>query len=136
MYVSVLIDPEHLSVNLEGIFKTVEFEHFYLTQVQAEFDDLTTLVLYTVIMYNFNRKNSLFLLQYVGLLKELKTEGYERNGIYHSCSVCTGQKNLSLCITVRHHSASLVIPNSDPWDRFFYPHQTAMEVPCNMGPCP
>ena len=30
-------------------------------------------------------------------------------------------KNLSLVITVCHHSASLVMPNSDPRDGFFYP---------------
>ena len=31
-----------------------------------------------------------------------------------------GQKNLSLKINVCHHSASLVMPNCDPWDGFFY----------------
>ena len=35
-------------------------------------------------------------------------------------------KILSLGITVRHHSASLVMPISDPHDRFFYPHHTPM----------
>ena len=30
-------------------------------------------------------------------------------------------KNLSLVITVCHLSASLVMPNGDPWDGFFYP---------------
>ena len=35
--------------------------------------------------------------------------------------------NLSLGITVRHHSASLVMPISDPRDRFFYPHHTPMK---------
>ena len=40
--------------------------------------------------------------------------------------VWCGQKNLSLGITVRHHSASLVMPISDPRDRFFYPHHTHM----------
>ena len=34
--------------------------------------------------------------------------------------VWCGLKNLSLGITVRHHSASLVMPISDPRDRFFY----------------
>ena len=32
-----------------------------------------------------------------------------------------GQKNPSLGITVCHHLASLVMPNGDPWDRYFYP---------------
>ena len=41
--------------------------------------------------------------------------------------VWCGQKNLSLGITVRHHSASLVMPISDPRDRFFYPHHTPMK---------
>ena len=36
-------------------------------------------------------------------------------------------ENLSLGITVRHHSASLVMPISDPRDRFFYPHHTHMK---------
>ena len=33
---------------------------------------------------------------------------------------------MSLGITVRHHEASLVMPISDPRDRFFYPHHTYM----------
>ena len=40
--------------------------------------------------------------------------------------VWCGQKNLSLEITVRHHLASLVMPISDPRDRFFYPQHTPM----------
>ena len=40
--------------------------------------------------------------------------------------VWCGEKNLSLGITVRHHSASLVMPNSDPHDRFFYPNHTRL----------
>ena len=41
--------------------------------------------------------------------------------------VWCGQKNPSLGITVRHHSASLVMPISDPHDRFFYPHHIPMK---------
>ena len=41
--------------------------------------------------------------------------------------VWCGQKNLSLGITVRHHSASLVMLISDPCDRFFYLHHTPMK---------
>ena len=41
--------------------------------------------------------------------------------------VWCGQENLSLGITVRHHSASLVMPISDPRDRFFYPYHTPMK---------
>ena len=37
-----------------------------------------------------------------------------------------GQKNLSLGIPVCHHSASLVMPNGDPGDGFFYPTLTLM----------
>ena len=37
-----------------------------------------------------------------------------------------GYKNPSLRITVCHHSASLVMPNCDPRDRFFYPTLTLM----------
>ena len=37
------------------------------------------------------------------------------------------RKNLSLGITVRHHSASLVMTISDPRDGFFYPHHTPMK---------
>ena len=37
-----------------------------------------------------------------------------------------GQKNSSLGITVRHRGASLVMPISDPRDRFFYPDQTTV----------
>ena len=35
-------------------------------------------------------------------------------------------KNPSLAATVWHHSASLVMPDSDPWDRFFYTPLTPM----------
>ena len=41
--------------------------------------------------------------------------------------VWRGWKNLLLGVTVRHHSASLVMPISDPRDRFFYPHHTSMK---------
>ena len=41
--------------------------------------------------------------------------------------VWCGKKNLSLGITVGHHSASLVMPISDTRDRFFYPHHTPMK---------
>ena len=41
--------------------------------------------------------------------------------------VWCGLKNLSLEITVRHHSASLVMPISDPRERFFCPHHTPMK---------
>ena len=36
------------------------------------------------------------------------------------------EKNLSLVITVFHHSASGVIPIGDPWDGLFYPTLTLM----------
>ena len=36
------------------------------------------------------------------------------------------KKNLFLRITICHHSASLVMPNSDPRDRFFYSTLTLM----------
>ena len=42
------------------------------------------------------------------------------------------RKNLSLEITVRHHSASLVMPISDPRNRFFYPHHTHMKDTYNL----
>ena len=40
--------------------------------------------------------------------------------------VRVGQKNPSLGITICHHSASLVMPNGDPRDGFFYPTLTLM----------
>ena len=40
--------------------------------------------------------------------------------------VRVGWKNPSLGITVCHHLASLVMPNSDPRDSFFYPILTLM----------
>ena len=43
-----------------------------------------------------------------------------------------GWKNPLLGITVRHHSASLVMPISDPRDRFFYPHHTPMKDIYNL----
>ena len=38
--------------------------------------------------------------------------------------VRVGEKNPSLGITICHHSASLVMPNDDPRDGFFYPTLT------------
>ena len=46
----------------------------------------------------------------------------KRNSLF----VWMGLKNQSLMITVWHHKASLVMPNSDPWDRFIYPTLTLM----------
>ena len=37
-----------------------------------------------------------------------------------------GIENLSLVITVSHHSVSLVMPIGDPRDRFIYPTRTLM----------
>ena len=47
-----------------------------------------------------------------------------------------GKKNLSLGITVRHHEASLVMPISDPCDRFYYPHHTPMKDTYFLIPLP
>ena len=41
-------------------------------------------------------------------------------------------KNLPLVITVRHHSASLMMPSSGPRDRILNPHQTVMIDSCNI----
>ena len=46
--------------------------------------------------------------------------------------VWCGYKNSSLGITVRHHSASLVMLISDPRDRFLYPHHTSMKDTYNL----
>ena len=42
------------------------------------------------------------------------------------------QKNPSLMITVWHHLASLVLPDSVPRDRFFYLSLTPMIDPCSL----
>ena len=42
------------------------------------------------------------------------------------------QKNPSLAITVWHHPTSLVMPDSDPWDGFFYLPLTPMIDPYNL----
>ena len=47
----------------------------------------------------------------------------EKESIIH---VRMGWKNLSLVITVCHHSASLMMPIGDPQDGFFYPTLTLM----------
>ena len=46
------------------------------------------------------------------------------------CIVCVrvGYKSLFLAITVCHHSASLVMPNGDPRDGFFYLILTLMII--------
>ena len=47
--------------------------------------------------------------------------------------VRVGEKNLSLGITVCHHSASLVMPNGDPRDVFFYYTNTLMIYSFSLG---
>ena len=47
----------------------------------------------------------------------------EKESIY---LVRVGWKNLSLVITVCHHSTSLEMPMGDPQDGFFYPTPTLM----------
>ena len=42
-------------------------------------------------------------------------------------SMKCGQKNQSLGTTVRHHSASLMMPNSESRDGCFYPHLIPMK---------
>ena len=60
---------------------------------------------------------------------------------FNSVSICQllnlnrVTKNLSLGITVRHHEASLLMPISDPHDRFFYPHHTPMIDTYILRPC-
>ena len=57
----------------------------------------------------------------------LKSKCGKSKGIQEKVSIMDvwcGYKNLSLGITVRHHWASLVMPISDPRDRFFYTHNT------------
>ena len=50
--------------------------------------------------------------------------------IYHGCIMWI--ENPSLGITIRHHSASIVMPISDPRDRFFYQHHTAKKDAYNL----
>ena len=44
--------------------------------------------------------------------------------IFHECMVWI-EKSVTR-VTDRHHKACRVMPNSDPRDRFFYPHHTPM----------
>ena len=44
--------------------------------------------------------------------------------IFHVCMVWI-EKSVTR-VTDRHHEACRVMPNSDPSDRFFYPHHTHM----------
>ena len=48
---------------------------------------------------------------------------------HYPLSMCedVDKKNLSLGLTVQHHLASLVMPNSDPHDGFFCPPLTPMK---------
>ena len=66
------------------------------------------------------------------IIKDLRSE---MKGVQEKESV-TGvrarQKNPSLVITVWYHLASLVMPDSEPWDRFFYLHLTPMIDPYNL----
>ena len=52
----------------------------------------------------------------------------EKESLSH---VRTGEKNPSFRITICHHSAGLVLPNSDPGDRFSYSTFTLMMDPYN-----
>ena len=55
---------------------------------------------------------------------------YARKSIYHGCIVW-----IENSVTRDHCSASLVMPISDPRDRFFYPHHTPMKDTYNAT-CP
>ena len=44
--------------------------------------------------------------------------------IFHGCEL--RMENSFLRVTVWHHEAFLMMPNNDPWDGIFYPHQTFM----------
>ena len=48
--------------------------------------------------------------------------------IFHGCMVWI--EKFVTRVTVRHHSASLVMPISDPRDRFVYPHVYENFVVC------
>ena len=56
------------------------------------------------------------------LLSEM--EGMKEKRIYHG--VRDRWKNLSLRITVLHHAASLMVPDSHTWDGFYYLPLTTM----------
>ena len=49
---------------------------------------------------------------------------HARKRIHHSCKVWIDKSVPP--VTVWHHSASLVMPKCDPWDRFVYPYPTLM----------
>ena len=55
-------------------------------------------------------------MQYLTVIQKREKESIIRARI--------GKKNPSLVITVWHRWASLVMPNGDPQDRFFYPTLT------------
>ena len=44
------------------------------------------------------------------------------------CRVRVESKNLSLGITVCYQSASLMMTNGDPWDRYFYTHPHTHDI--------
>ena len=56
----------------------------------------------------------------------LRKEGYAIKRIHNGCAVQL--KIPSLGITIRHHSASLVMPNSYPRDGIFNTHLTTIKV--------
>ena len=63
------------------------------------------------------------------LVDKLKIVVFNHNGEQEKESIIgvrVGTKNPSLVNTICHHLASLVMPNGDPQDEFFYPTLTLM----------
>ena len=54
-------------------------------------------------------------------IKGAHTSPAPMSGPHYLCEVWI-EANPSLAITVCHHSASLVMPNGDPWNGFFLFH--------------
>ena len=65
---------------------------------------------------------------------QLSKEEYARKRIHNGSSVQI--ENSVTRVTVRHHSASLVMPNSYPSDGIFNHHLTAIKDSYNPGPGP
>ena len=53
---------------------------------------------------------------------KVKNQKVCKEAIFHE------QNSPPFCITVRHHPASLMMPNNDIRDGLFYPHLTPMDL--------
>ena len=113
-------------------FTLVEQSVGHLTRKSGVLGSIPGLATYLFFSFRFFKKDNFQLWEY-GVQRKLRHSGSLFFKLRHSGSlfsimgVWCAEKTPSLWITVRHHSASFMMPISDPRYRLFYPHRTPMK---------